>query len=423
MQDLTKGLLNLNITPEQGRLLDRQAREQQIQQQASRAPAPFQGMMAQTRRTADTLRNVGRAAFGGRGPVGPAEPQARQAQKMQQDKQAQQQKNLQLLKQQAEVAVDNSGLPDVQKVNLKKMISLDPTGERSNQVVAKYGMPDVATQSDERNLGFSTANVGGKLYSFNKNNGEYTLIDAGTDDPSQNSKSSPQTAKELDGLAEDAIKAMLTDKSSDPRRRAILSQAQAKFRKENPEAGVRELHAHLAGISLEQEDLADAEEAYKARKQMNTDIIMTLDTINVIAENAEDVGELEYLFAQYIPGTKSKDIKVNLQNLFAKISFDRLTRMRNESKTGGALGNVSNFEIGLLQNSLKALDPEAPSFKDNLNKIKQHYETIMMLYAGNEEQAMEFIDTNPNYVVTDKGAIYHKADEDSKPRLVGNLGG
>ena len=84
MQDLTKGLLNLNITPEQGRLLDRQAREQQIQQQASRAPAPFQGMMAQTRRTADTLQNLGRAAVGGRGPVGPAELQAQQAQKAQQ---------------------------------------------------------------------------------------------------------------------------------------------------------------------------------------------------------------------------------------------------------------------------------------------------------------------------------------------------
>ena len=84
MQDLTKGLLNLNITPEQARLLDRQAREQQIQQQASRAPAPFQGMMAQTRRTADTLQNLGRAAVGGRGPVGPAELQAQQAQKAQQ---------------------------------------------------------------------------------------------------------------------------------------------------------------------------------------------------------------------------------------------------------------------------------------------------------------------------------------------------
>ena len=91
MQDLTKGLLNLNITPEQGRLLDRQAREQQIQQQASRAPAPFQGMMAQTRRTADTLQNLGRAAVGGRGSVGPAELQAQQAQKMQQAQMAQQQ--------------------------------------------------------------------------------------------------------------------------------------------------------------------------------------------------------------------------------------------------------------------------------------------------------------------------------------------
>lgn len=76
MQDLTKGLLNLNLSPEQAMLLDRQAREQQIQQQSSRSPAPFQGMMAQARRTADTLQNAGRALAGQAPPKGAYQMQA-----------------------------------------------------------------------------------------------------------------------------------------------------------------------------------------------------------------------------------------------------------------------------------------------------------------------------------------------------------
>jgi hypothetical protein len=47
----------------------------------------------------------------------------------------------------------------------------------------------------------------------------------------------------------------------------------------------------------------------------------------------------------------------------------------------------------------------------------------MMLYSGNEKQALDYIETNPNYVVTPSGAIYHKAGSGEKPRLVGNLGG
>ena len=57
-------------------LLDRQAREQQIQQQSSRSPAPFQGMMAQARRTADTLQNAGRAIAGQAPPKGAYQMQA-----------------------------------------------------------------------------------------------------------------------------------------------------------------------------------------------------------------------------------------------------------------------------------------------------------------------------------------------------------
>jgi hypothetical protein len=142
MNDLTQGLLNLNLTPEQGRLLDRQSREQQIQQQSRGAPAPFQGMMAQTRRTADTMQNLGRAAFGGRGPVGPAELQAQQAQQMQQAQLAKQQKDLQVLKGQAENALYQQKDISPQAVSaMLKNIQTDTTGEFSKKVLDRYGIP------------------------------------------------------------------------------------------------------------------------------------------------------------------------------------------------------------------------------------------------------------------------------------------
>lgn len=57
-----------------------------------------------------------------------------------------------------------------------------------------------------------------------------------------------------------------------------------------------------------------------------------------------------------IPGTPAYDMKAWIETLRANISFGELTAMRNASKTGGALGNVSNAEMRLLGASLGALD-------------------------------------------------------------------
>jgi hypothetical protein len=85
MADLTKGLLNLNLSPEQAMLLDRQAREQQIQQQTQATPAVFRGMLQQAMRTADTLQNVPRALMGEAPRRGAMEQQAIQSQQKAKD--------------------------------------------------------------------------------------------------------------------------------------------------------------------------------------------------------------------------------------------------------------------------------------------------------------------------------------------------
>ena len=53
-----------------------------------------------------------------------------------------------------------------------------------------------------------------------------------------------------------------------------------------------------------------------------------------------------------IPGTPAHDFASSLDTVKANIGFDRLQRMREASKTGAAVGQLSNRELGLLTETL-----------------------------------------------------------------------
>lgn len=73
-----------------------------------------------------------------------------------------------------------------------------------------------------------------------------------------------------------------------------------------------------------------------------------------------------------IPQTDARNFQAELDTLKANIAFNELTAMREASKTGGALGQVSNIELNLLQSALGALDTgQSPAnIKNQLEKIK-----------------------------------------------------
>lgn len=64
-----------------------------------------------------------------------------------------------------------------------------------------------------------------------------------------------------------------------------------------------------------------------------------------------------------VPGSAASDIETDITSLQSKVAFGVLQAMRDASKTGGALGSVSERELDLLQNNLASLDrrksPEA----------------------------------------------------------------
>lgn len=72
-----------------------------------------------------------------------------------------------------------------------------------------------------------------------------------------------------------------------------------------------------------------------------------------------------------IPGGQSADAQANLDNLKSQIGFAVLQAMRDASKTGGALGSVSDAEGVRLENNLAALQQSQSTeeFRKNLQKI------------------------------------------------------
>jgi hypothetical protein len=76
-----------------------------------------------------------------------------------------------------------------------------------------------------------------------------------------------------------------------------------------------------------------------------------------------------------IGGTDARNLDKALEPIRANLAFDRLQRMRNESVTGGALGQVAVREIELLMDSMSSLDQAQGEgeLKYSLDKVKNHY--------------------------------------------------
>lgn len=81
--------------------------------------------------------------------------------------------------------------------------------------------------------------------------------------------------------------------------------------------------------------------------------------------------------ASRIPGTDAYDFKTKLDRVFGNIAFNELQKMRTASKTGGALGQVSERELALLGSVEGSLDigQSASEIKSTLESIKQSAQT------------------------------------------------
>jgi len=71
-----------------------------------------------------------------------------------------------------------------------------------------------------------------------------------------------------------------------------------------------------------------------------------------------------------------------VRSVQSALSFDTLQTMRENSPTGGAVGNASDRDIKMLETTIVTLDPvrDGPDLtRKKLLRVKQHYEHWLQL--------------------------------------------
>lgn len=95
-----------------------------------------------------------------------------------------------------------------------------------------------------------------------------------------------------------------------------------------------------------------------------------------------------------IPASDAMNFASELDTLKANIAFNELTAMREASKTGGALGQVSNVELRLLESALGALNPrQSPeNLRSQLQKIRDSIERWQQAQGATPTGAAQGVD-------------------------------
>ena len=125
----------------------------------------------------------------------------------------------------------------------------------------------------------------------------------------------------------------------------------------------------LAGGGIYQQATLDAIEAIEGYLDTDDESMNPFLSINGWTGN----------FLSTKPGRPAHDVAGLLKTVVASIGFDRLDAMRKASKTGGALGSITEGELRLLQSSLGSLQQSstAPEFRRNLTAVKKHYQSVL----------------------------------------------
>ena len=144
----------------------------------------------------------------------------------------------------------------------------------------------------------------------------------------------------------------------------------------------------------QQKDKLEAEELEAASKASSIFKVKDLLRQNELITRAVDqagenigfgkTGASGALFS-LIPGTKAFDQKSVIETLEADAAFGALQALRDASKTGGALGSVSERELALLSASRGSLrqGQTADRFRENLeNYIKTRNQMMLNVYDG-----------------------------------------
>jgi hypothetical protein len=156
----------------------------------------------------------------------------------------------------------------------------------------------------------------------------------------------------------------------------------------DPNAGLQPIPGGPAEIKIE-----DVEEKKKLQED-NTEMMMSATQYAI--NQARDVltpysTGLAGSIASKLKRPDRMALEARLDTIKANLSFEALKQIRASNTTGGGLGPVSNFEVGLLGSTVASLSPDMSDkdLADSLNFIEARLKKWG--FAGNIEE-LQYLD-------------------------------
>lgn len=152
----------------------------------------------------------------------------------------------------------------------------------------------------------------------------------------------------------------------------------AELKTAEPLAAAKETGTKTAGAEVKlRENFTKAQSAMQGFKQQADTVTKNVSSaLDIIGKYPQATGWGALLSS--LPESKAGELSNALQTIKANVGFDKLQTMRENSPTGGALGQVSDFENKLLQAVNGALDPKYPEqLKQNLAVIQELYPRVL----------------------------------------------
>lgn len=114
-------------------------------------------------------------------------------------------------------------------------------------------------------------------------------------------------------------------------------------------------------------------------------------------------------------GTNAANLKNRLKTIRGNLAFDKLQEMRSASPTGGALGNVSEKELALLESSFQNVEQAQTSeeLMKSLNDLEKRYQAV--IHGSAEQPNTAPANTSP---VTQAGKVRVIHPKTGKPGFI-----
>lgn len=95
---------------------------------------------------------------------------------------------------------------------------------------------------------------------------------------------------------------------------------------------------------------------------------------------------------KFIPGTGATDLAGYNDTITANTAFKTLQQMRQESPTGGAVGNVSDTDMKLLGSTIASLNMAqgTPKYQESLQNVLRAYQKVLFKLPGGREAYREW---------------------------------